>query len=165
MKREFLIKEINAELSILRYRIESLSRSNMHDLNIICEHYIKEILNIIFDWRLINSNEKNQNNTAIDLEDVANSIAVQVTSTNKKNKIQDTLTKFFGNILDQQFTILFIFILGKKQRSYNNLIINEGFPFDPKINIIDFGDVINKLHFLPDSKIEKIVQILKNDKL
>ena len=100
MKREFLIKEINAELSILRYRIESLSRSNMHDLNIICEHYIKEILNIIFDWRLINSNEKNQNNTAIDLEDVANSIAVQVTSTNKKNKIQDTLTKFFGNILD-----------------------------------------------------------------
>jgi len=165
LKREFLIKEINAELSILRYRIESLSRSNMHDLNIICEHYIKEILNIIFDWRLINSNEKNQNNTAIDLEDVANSIAVQVTSTNKKNKIQDTLTKFFGNILDQQFTILFIFILGKKQRSYNNLIINEGFPFDPKINIIDFGDVINKLHFLPDSKIEKIVQILKNDKL
>lgn len=45
------------------------------------------------------------------------------------------------------------------------MIINEGFPFDPKINIIDFGDVINKLHYLPDSKIEKIVQILKNDKL
>jgi len=66
---------------------------------------------------LINSNQNNRNSPAIDLEDIENSIAVQVTSTSKKVKIQDTLSKFFSNNLDSSFRTLFVFILGNKQKT------------------------------------------------
>ncbi|WP_159474747.1 SMEK domain-containing protein [Chryseobacterium sp. 18068] len=164
MNREILIKEIIDELSILRYRIESLSESNLNDINIIYEFHIKEILNILYDWKLINSNENNKNSPAIDLEDIENSIAVQVTSTSKKIKIQETLNKFFSNNFDSKFKTLFVFILGKKQNIYTSLKIKENFAFDPSINILDFSDINKRVAFLPNSKIEKVRNILKKDK-
>lgn len=165
MNREFLIKEIVEQLTILRYKIELLAESNLYDANIIYEYHIKEILNLLYDWKLINSNENNRNSPAIDLEDIKNSISVQVTSTNKKIKIQDTLNKFFSNNLDFTFKTLFIFILGKKQKSYTNLEIKESFFFDPNIHILDFSDINNRIAFLPTATIEKIRNILKNDRL
>lgn len=165
MKREFHIKEIIEEFSILKNKLELLSEINLQDMNIIAEYHIQEILNIVFDINLKNSNSTKANSVAIDLEDVANSIAVQVTSSSRKNKIQDTLDKFFANNLDAKFEVLFIFILGKKQKDYKNLKIKHGFSFDPNEQIIDFAKIISRLSTLSTSKIEKIRNVLKNDKL
>lgn len=165
MKREFHIKEIIDEFSILKNKLELLSEINLHDMNIIAEYHIQEILNIVFDINLKNSNSTNTNSVAIDLEDVENSIAVQVTSTSRKNKIQETLDKFFTNNLDAKFEVLFIFILGKRQKDYKNLRIKDGFSFDTNEQIIDFAKITSRLSTLSSSKIEKIRNILKNDKL
>lgn len=165
MNREILIKEIVDELSVLRVKIESLAELNLYDANIIYEYHIKEILNIIYDWKLINSNENNRNSPAIDLEDAENSIAVQVTSTSKKVKIQDTLTKFFSNNLDSSFKTLFVFILGNKQKSYSSFKIKDEFTFDPEIHILDLSDIKKRIAFLPTAKIEKIRNVLKDDKV
>ena len=165
MKRELYIKEIIEEFSILKNKLELLSEINLQDMNIISEYHIQEILNIVFDINLKSSNSTKANSVAIDLEDVENSIAVQVTSTSRKNKIQDTLDKFFTNNLDMKFEVLFIFILGKKQKDYKNLRIKEGFNFDPNEQIIDFAKIISRLSTLSSLKIEKIRNILKNDKL
>ncbi|MEO8235371.1 MAG: SMEK domain-containing protein [Flavobacterium sp.] len=165
MKREYHIKEIIEEFSILKNKLELLSQINLQDMNIIAEYHIQEILNIAFDINLKNSNSTKANSVAIDLEDVENSIAVQVTSTSRKNKIQDTLDKFFANNLDVKFEVLLIFILGKKQKNYKNLRIKDGFNFDPNEQIIDFAKIISRLSTLSSLKIEKIRNILRNDKL
>lgn len=165
MNREILIKEIIDELSILKYKIESLAELNLYDANVIYEYHIKEILNILYDWELINSNQNNRNSPAIDLEDVENSIAVQVTSTSKKVKIQDTLSKFFSNNLDSSFRTLFVFILGNKQKCYSSFKIKDEFTFDPEIHILDLSDIKKRIAFLPTAKVEKIRNILKDDKV
>lgn len=165
MKREFHIKEIIDEFSVMKTKLELLSEINLQDMNIITEYHIQEILNIVFDFNLKNSNSTKSNSVAIDLEDVQNSIAVQVTSTSKKNKIQDTLDKFFANNLDVKFEILFIFILGKRQKDYKNLRIKDGFGFDPSEHIIDFAKITSRISTLSSSKIEKIINILKKEKL
>nr|WP_314839218.1 SMEK domain-containing protein [uncultured Flavobacterium sp.] len=165
MKRELLIKEIIDDLSILKSKLDLLSAGNLHDINIISEYHIQEILNIILDINLKNSNSRNKNAVSIDLEDVKNKIAVQVTSTSSKIKVQDTLDKFFLHSLNEKFEILFVFILGKKLKAYNNLRIKSDFNFDSNEHILDFTNIVSKLFILPTSKIEKIRNVLKNDKL
>ncbi|MDQ6472756.1 SMEK domain-containing protein [Flavobacterium sp. LHD-80] len=165
MKRELLIKEIIDELSILKNKLDFLSVGNLHDINIISEYHIQEILNIILNLNLISSNSVTKNAVSIDLEDRDNKIAVQVTATNNKVKVQETLDKFFLNNLNEKFEILLVFILGKKQKTYNNLRINEGFYFNAKEHILDFTDIVLKFPTLPTAKIEKIRNVLKNDKL
>jgi hypothetical protein len=165
MKRELLIKEIINELSILKNKLDFLSVGNLHDINIISEYHIQEILNIVLNVNLKNSNSVNKNAVSIDLEDTKNNIAVQVTSTNSKVKVQDTLDKFFSNNLNEKYEILLVFILGKKQKTYNNLRIKNNFYFNPNEHILDFTNIVLKFPLLPTSKIEKIRNILKNDKL
>ncbi len=164
MNREFQIKEIIDELSILKSKIEFLNESNLQDINIIYEYHFQEILNIIFEYNLVNTNSKISNSKAIDLEDLANGVAVQITSNSRKTKIQETLNKFFENRFDEKYSTLLILILGKKQKTYSNLIIKEGFNFNSEDNIFDFSMLISKIRILPNIKIEKINKILKNDK-
>lgn len=165
MKRELYIKEIIEEFSILKNKIEFLSESNLQDINIISEYHIQEILNIVFDLELISSNHNKKNYVAIDLQDELNKIAVQVTSTSTKIKIQKTLDKFFENNLDEKFETLIIFILGKKQKSYQNLKIKSIFSFNPDEHIFDFSKIISRFSIMPTTKLEKIRNILKSDKL
>ena len=76
MKREIYLKEIIEEFSILKSKIELLSKSNLLDINLISEYHIQEILNIVFDLQLVNSNYQSKNAKAIDLQDEVNCIAV-----------------------------------------------------------------------------------------
>jgi hypothetical protein len=165
MKRELFTKEIIDELSIQKNKLDFLSAGNLHDINIISEYHIQEMLNIVLDINLKNSNSINKNAVSIDLEDTKNKIAVQVTSTSSKIKVQDTLDKFFAHNLDEKFEIILVFILGKKLKSYNNLRIKKDFNFHPNEHILDFTNIVTKLSILPTSKIEKIRNIFKNDKL
>ena len=162
MKRELYIKEIVQELSVLKNKVELLSSANLNDINIINEFHIKEVLNIVFDWSL--SNVENSNNVAIDLQDEINSIAVQVTSNNRKNKIQDTVNKFLQYNLNKKYSTLIVFIVGKRLNQYHNLKTN-GFNFSPKEHIIDLGAIISKLSVLTTLKIERIHYLFKDDKL
>lgn len=60
----------------------------------------------VYELKLANSNELVKNSKAIDLQDLTNSIAVQVISTPRKSKIQETLDKFFESNLDKDFQTL-----------------------------------------------------------
>ena len=165
MKREIYLKEIIEEFGNLKNKIELRSQLNLQDVNIISEYHIQEVLNIVYDLKLTNSNELVKNSKAIDLQDLTNSIAVQVTSTPRTSKLQETLDKFFDSNLDMDFQTLFIFILGKKQQSYKNLKIKEGFIFNPNEHIIDFFKITSKLSTLPTVKLEKIINLLREDKI
>lgn len=164
LKRELLIKEIIEEFSILKNKIELLSASNLNDLNIIYEYHFGEILNIIYGYKLSSSNRDKGNATAIDLQDESNRVAVQVTSSSHKRKVQETLSAFFSSALDEKYDVLLILILGKKQNKYPGLVIDENFYFDAEEHILDFTTLSRTLATLPSSKIEKVRNIMKEDR-
>ena len=164
-KRELELKSISNEFARWQVQIENLSSLNLYDANIFSENSITEILNAIFDYKLINSNSEISNHPAIDLQDKYNRIAVQVTSTKSKAKIQYTLDKFFEENLDLKYDELLIIILGKKQKSYSNINIKNEFNFDPNKHILDFRDILKLIIYLPTNRIEKIARLLNQENL
>jgi len=165
LKRELYIKEIAEEFGILRNKIELLSGVNLQDINVVSEYHIQEILNVLFSYKLTGSNATRSNAIAIDLQDIQNGIAVQVTATATKAKAQKTLDGFFSSGLNAKYDMLLIVILGKKQKTYRDLKIKEGFHFDAGEHIIDLDTILRKLMTEPTLKIEKIRNILKRDRL
>jgi hypothetical protein len=164
-KREIELKKISNEFAKWRVQIENLNSLNLYDTNLFSENSICNILNAIFDYKLTNINPLIRNSPAIDLIDKKNRIAVQVTSTNSKDKIQKTLDKFFRNDLNKEYDQLFIIILGTKQNKYSSFIIQGQFKFDPKANVIDFKDLLKFVSLLPTKRIEKISKLLLDEQL
>ena len=165
MSKEVEFKKVVIEFSFWEAQIKNLSSLNLLDGNIFSEDTVCTLLNIIFGYQLKNVNEQNNNYPAIDLADNYNRTAVQVTSTKTKKKIQSTLDKFFEHELQQEFDEIFIFILGKKQKSYTNLKIVRDFEFDAKKNILDFKDLLDIIRYLPKKKIEYIANFLQKERL
>ena len=66
MKREIYLKEIIEDFCNLKNKIELRSQLNLQDVNIISEYHIQEVLNIVYDLKLTNSNELVKNSKAID---------------------------------------------------------------------------------------------------
>ena len=95
-KRDKYIKQINHSLSVLRIEIEQLNLINMTDYNIIAEDFYKDLLKF-YGYNLKNLNEVKKNADSIDLIDIENKIAIQVTSRNDTTKIHDTIEGFYKN--------------------------------------------------------------------
>lgn len=92
MEIEDKINDISTNLSILIYQVKLKNKANLNDINTLLETAFKEILNIIYDYNLINLNNKYLY-PAIDLGDESAKIAFQVTSEKSIQKIKDTIKK------------------------------------------------------------------------
>ena len=159
-ERELNIKVISNEFANWEVKISNLNSINLYDTNIISENTICELLNLIFDYQLVNINSKVKNHAAIDLGDDTNRISYQITSTKTSKKIQTSLTKFFDNNLDSSYDELYVLILGKKQNKYPKFEIQNEYNFDTNKHILDFRDLLRFISFLPSTKIRKIHKLL-----
>lgn len=164
-KRELQIKTIANEFARWQVQLENLNTLNLYDANLFSETSICEILNVIFDYELKNVNSLVKNHPAIDLADSYNRIAVQVTLTKSKVKIQATLSKFFENKLEAAYDELLVIILGRKQKVYSGLCVPNSFVFDTKRHILNFRDLLHLIGFLPTKRIEKIANLLEQENI
>lgn len=162
-KRELKLKTISNEFAKWQIRIENLTSLSLYDANLFSEKSICDLLNTIFDYRLKNVNPIIKNHPSIDLADDYNKVAVQVTSTKSKAKIQATLDMFFKNNLEKKYDELFVIILGKKQRSYSNIRFKKEFNFEKDKHILDFKDLLKFINLLPTKRIEKIAKLLEQE--
>lgn len=163
--REFLLKTISNEFARWQVQIENLNFLSLYDANIFSEHTLCELLNIVFDYKLVNANLISTNFPAVDLVDKTNKIAIQVTSTSQKNKIQTTLSKFSEKKLHLEYDEIFIIILGKKQKKYSNLLISPEISFEQEKQILDFKSLLNIIARLPLKSIEKIYNLLNQENI
>lgn len=93
MNRSYLFTYIEERLTTLSTRINLRGKLNILDLNIYSENFFAELINLIFNYQLINMNAVKQNVEGIDLIDNTNKIIVQVSSTCTKQKIESSLKK------------------------------------------------------------------------
>jgi len=133
-------------------------------LNKYCEDFIKDFLNIIYEYKLVNLNETRSNEPGLDLGDDGHKIGIQVTTDKKSAKINHTLEK----ITDDQkarYDRFVILILGAKQSSYDgiNPELAANLQFVIEKDIWDFGDLDRAIVILPLDKIKSLYDFLQSN--
>ena len=166
MNQEVVLYRISQLLSRFSEQVEILNSNSEFSINTHAENILIKILNEIFNCNLKNVNyEENKNYPSIDLRDSEKRIAIQVTSNAKLEKVKHTLSEFVSNNLHKEFDQLYIYVITKKQKKYNQKTINrttEGkFKF-PSNHIIDRHDLYLMLNKQNDfQKISKVCQLLE----
>ena len=145
--------------------IKSSKHAGLSDVSKIHEYTIMHLLNILFGYKLYNTNDIKNNFPAIDLADDENKLAYQITYNTDKGKPIDTITKFLNNKATEQYRKykLIIFYLTEKpefnedeityfkQQLQNNFEMQDIFQLNEyanKINLSDANILIKLLNFL-----------------
>lgn len=153
MNRKNSIDKIAKYLGRFVEEVKSYNDSGLYDINIHSENALIPILNAVFDLQLQNANSVSKKNfPAVDLIDLQNRIAFQVTATAGIEKIKDTLKKFGNHNLKEYFDTLYVFILTGKEKKYSEKIIKENTPegldFNQEVHIMDMGDFRNRITYI-----------------
>lgn len=154
MKKKKLLDEIGEFLSFLKTRIKISNKISFYDINISCEDLIKDLFNLIYTAEFKNINiDTSRDFPAIDLGDVNQSVAIQVTSQTGTTKIRETIKAFKKNELYQEYSRLrFVLLKDKKSRYPTNIDEEELFNFNRKKDILDFEDLILEIQKLDSIK-------------
>jgi|GEM_PF-2646717 len=110
-RTEKMLDEIRRRFSRIASDIEMDNKSSLYDRNSHMERYFKQVLNAVYEINLVSTNLGISNYPAIDLKDATRKIAYQVTATNTKQKIINTIKTFFKNELDKEVETLNFLIL------------------------------------------------------
>ncbi|WP_160162759.1 SMEK domain-containing protein [Halanaerobium saccharolyticum] len=166
LTRGKMIGEIIDSLSQLRLSITPRNKLGYTNLNIYCEDFFKEIINIIEEINLINLNQEKPNYPGIDLGDKNARVAYQITTDKSTSKVKETLTNISSK--DKElYDDFYIFIIGEKQGQYTlknkYLEIANEINFDKKDNIIDLNYIYKKTTSLSLDNLEKVYTLIKRD--
>lgn len=160
---EELLTKIRNQISLYQHNVESDNRAHRYNINDRAEAFTIPLFKIIFGWdELKDLNYIQANFPGIDLGDLKNKVAVQVTSETNISKVKDSLKLFIDNEHFLAFDRLVIFMLQGRQKSYNKTAIDNittgKMEFDSKRDIIDLNDLLN---FIKSHRLEDLKFILK----
>jgi len=143
----------------LEKKIELHSCLNLHDCNIHLEYIFRDVLNLIYtDRKFSNLNEEEENFTAIDLGDDISEIAIQVTTTTSKKKVDETIGKYENKYGYKK--IVMLYCVTKKPKRKTEFICPDMFL---KIEEWDIQDLLVKIRGLEPNKIEDIAKLLNTE--
>lgn len=161
---DYYLANILRNLLILKEEVARRNKLGYTDLNKSLENFFCKILNIVFDYELINVNKKQGNFPGIDLGDLKNSISFQITSQNTSRKVNHTLQEYIDERYYEKYSLLRIFIIGTKQKNYSiNIDTSFFFKFDSQNDIIDYDDLLRLINNLDLKKKFEINEIVQNE--
>ena len=169
MNRIDHINKITTYAARFVLEVEGFNANNQYHINIHAESFLIPVLNEVFGLDLENLNATQRKNyPAIDLADFKNRVAFQITATANFEKIKNTLDTFFEKKLDQQFDILYIYILTEKKEKYpdNKLqnIIPETFSFNTSSQILDKDTLLQHINAISATpKLEALAKIYQHE--
>lgn len=136
---------------------------NFTDINVHSENFYRDLLNLAFDYDLININIIEPNSAAIDLGGPNSSFAIQVTSTSALAKTKKTVKAFGKKKLYNQYDRLVILNIVQKSKHTAPKIGEDGYELDTKEDIWDIGDLLKRFNDLPTSKLKEICDFFNNE--
>ena len=168
MNREVYLRNITDSLALLSQQISLRNAINLYDINIVAESFYADLLNLIWDYNLINLNTVKKNAPGIDLVDGSKRISIQVTSDNSSSKIKHTIKEFLENKSYEQYDRLIVLILTSKKNYTATFDTQKKFSFDHKRDILDVSDLVAAVQPFPLERLKKINDFLQlefNEKL
>lgn len=157
-----IIKTISDALGEFEYKVRNRNSIHLYDVNTESEDFVCGLINRIYGYSLTNLNSTVQQNfPGIDLGSTDDGIAVQVTTDNKREKIQHTLDIFRERKYNNVFSRLWIVIIGEKKSYRKPFETDDTFDFDYKTDIIDIRDLIKVIDSIQDTKkLEELSQYI-----
>ncbi len=151
MNRQECVDKITTCAARFVAEVKGFNAAGHYSVNIHAENFLIPVLNSVFNLKLENVNyTERKNYPAIDLVDLSNRVAFQITSTPDLTKIKSTLETFFEKKLDGAIDTLYIYILTEKQQSYSDAkvkkIVPTGFVFDIDSHVIDINDLLVRIN-------------------
>lgn len=157
-----IIEQVNEKIAILKNEIKQAGILGILNIHKYCENLVKNLLNLTYDYQLINLNEPISNFPGIDIGDESHGIAYQVSSEKTSSKVDEMLEKVIRFKHYVKFPSINIFMLSPKQGSYTlNTNINGLFAFDTAKNIVDFDDWLKDMQHLPLARLQQIIELLE----
>ena len=150
-------------LSIMRYIFKSRTKKKLFDLNRAAEPFFQNILNIVYEWDLVNLDKIQSNYPAIDLGDTNNRVCIQITAENTSEKIKNTIEKFIEKDLYKDYDTLIILIITDKKSYTTSFDTKNKFSFSKEDDIKDIDDLLSKIEELSFEKREELQQFLEKE--
>ncbi|KMQ18029.1 SMEK domain-containing protein [Bacillus mycoides] len=162
LRTEQLSKSIEQQLIYLAFTLDVRGKLSLFDLHKYCEDFSKNLLNLMYGYRLENLNEQNFNEPGMDLGDRVNEVAIQVTTNKTSLKINETLEKITP-VQKESYKKFIVLILGTKQKRYtikSHLASPVNFTED---NIWDIIDLLQRINSLTALQMKKVDDFLKDE--
>lgn len=158
-KRASLILQIQRSIAFFEAMIILNRKTRRSDILIEAEEVSRNLLNMTFGYDLKPLHQTSRNTPEIDMSDDARRIAVQVTGSNTRAQVQNTLTHFLEHELDQQYDMLLVFIpvTDSKFRQRVDFSVPDGM----ELKIMTFVDLIRELEHADTECLERIAGYLE----
>ena len=160
MRVEELLNSINFGLSVWVSNVQYNNCINYYDINKVSEGFVCVLLNAVYGYELVDLNERQKNQCAIDLGDTKKGFSIQVTSRTDAAKIRSTLKKFVDNHFENiypngvKFFIISNSPVKKERKKWTD------FPFfDFGKDIIYPADIVADINKIASSDIAKLERI------
>lgn len=161
MNRVGYFEYIQERLATLSTMIVTSGKLNLQDLNVHSETFFADLLNQIFDWKLVNLNTYQPNVEGIDLVDDGNMLLAQVSSTCTKQKIESSLEKELLKTYNG-YTFKFISIArdasALRKHSYQN---SSPLTFKPQTDVIDLSTLFFKVKAMDITKQKQLYDFIR----
>lgn len=156
LDKERLIRDIRKAFATLSTYLQMGGKLNHTDSHVQSESFVQDLLNAVYGWQLVSTNQVVANYKCIDLIDTSQKLGMQVSSDNSSAKINETLTCMATHDLAGTITALKAFVLGKKQGQYTIKTPCPGVSFEWEKDVLDFDDLLKAANNLPDPQIRVV---------
>lgn len=130
--RQTYISLITKRITYLQKEVENFNSLNLTDINVFAENFYRDFFNLI-GFEFNNTNFENNNFAHIDLIDTVNKQAIQVTSQNDNNKINEAIDGFFAKPENKDYKLQ-ILLISKDAKDYKTKF---GKNFNHKEDVLD----------------------------
>ncbi|MCD8020664.1 MAG: SMEK domain-containing protein [Clostridiales bacterium] len=174
MKRQEKLAYIGERLDHLCSYVKFCGDNNLQDINIIAEGFLRDLLNIMYEYNCEDMNKRKKNFPGIDLGNEARGIGIQVTSTCSSKKVIDTYRIIFdkrnavaGKLVADMFSNRVIFVCISMDKKINfkkktlekiNTISHGRFKEE---DIITFNDLFSDIEGLFDNDNDRFIKVYK----
>lgn len=158
-------ERISQYLAIIQKNIENDNINGYYNIDRKMEDIVAKLLELVYGYKLINTNDIYPNYPAIDLADSERRIAVQVTADNSVEKINRTFEVFKNSkekLINKYDRVIFFMTKGKLHQYDKRKIKSNGVNFNKNIDIIDYSDIIRKIDSFTNEKLYPIANFLEN---
>lgn len=149
MKDAIYIEQTTLLLHAFAEAVKTLGKINLHDDNIHAEYFIRDFLNKLYGWNLLDANDEKKNEPGIDLKDEERAVMVQVSSTASVQKVKDSFAKA-SKVKYKGYRFYFLFLVGSaSELRGKKFTVPDEFEFDACSDILDIDSLIARMMSVP----------------
>lgn len=156
LKKEFTLKKVIDGLSLLRVACEARAKLGLTDLQVVAEAFFCPLLNEVFELKL---RTLKTGHPAIDLGDPIAGVGFQITTDNRKQKIQDTLDVYARKGLFATYPSLKVLIIGNRRSTYT-LRIPKSVAFDAYKDVLDLHTLGDHIKHMGASQLRGLAKFI-----